>query len=53
MTERGAREHLDVFVPEPKLCTDNGAMIALAGAGAYAVRGGDSWTLNADAAWRI
>ena len=29
---RAAREHFEVFYPELALCTDNGAMIALAGA---------------------
>jgi N6-L-threonylcarbamoyladenine synthase len=29
---RAARERFDVFYPEPELCTDNGAMIALAAA---------------------
>jgi N6-L-threonylcarbamoyladenine synthase len=29
---RGARSGFDVFYPEPELCTDNGAMIALAAA---------------------
>jgi N6-L-threonylcarbamoyladenine synthase len=29
---RGAREGFEVFYPEPELCTDNGAMIALAAA---------------------
>jgi len=31
ITERSAREGLDVFLPPPVLCTDNAAMIALAG----------------------
>jgi N6-L-threonylcarbamoyladenine synthase len=53
LQERGRREGLDVFVPAPRLCTDNGAMIAYAGACAYQSRGADPWTLNADAAWRM
>jgi len=32
LTARGARSGFDVFYPEPELCTDNGAMIALAAA---------------------
>jgi len=53
MAERGAAAGLEVFVPAVRLCTDNGAMIALAGAYAHAARGADGWALNADAAWRI
>ncbi len=53
MTERGAKEGLNVYVPALRLCTDNGAMIALAGYHAFSHRGGDLLTLNADAAWRI
>jgi N6-L-threonylcarbamoyladenine synthase len=50
---RGAAAGLGVHVPAVKLCTDNGAMIALAGLHAYRARGGDALTLNADAAWRL
>jgi len=32
LNEAAAREGFDVFYPEPELCTDNGAMIALAAA---------------------
>lgn len=53
LVERGAAEGRRVFVPPVKLCTDNGAMIALAGAYAFQARGADSWHLNADAAWRM
>jgi N6-L-threonylcarbamoyladenine synthase len=53
LQERGAAAGYDVFLTPVKLCTDNGAMIALAGSTAYADRGADPWTLNADAAWRI
>jgi N6-L-threonylcarbamoyladenine synthase len=53
MLARGKEYDLDVFVPERKLCTDNGAMIAVAGT--WRLRSGQSagWDLNADAAWRI
>jgi N6-L-threonylcarbamoyladenine synthase len=51
--QRGATEGLSVHLPSPRRCTDNGAMIALAGAYALARRGPDALTLNADAAWRI
>jgi N6-L-threonylcarbamoyladenine synthase len=53
LQERGAAAGLEVFLTPIKLCTDNGAMIALAGSTAFADRGSDAWTLNADAAWRI
>jgi N6-L-threonylcarbamoyladenine synthase len=53
LQERGAREGLGVFLPPTKLCTDNGAMIALAGVHRFAALGADSLTMNADASWRI
>lgn len=53
MSERGEKAGLEVFLPAPRLCTDNGAMIALAGWHALRERGADSFELNADAAWRI
>jgi N6-L-threonylcarbamoyladenine synthase len=53
MQERGAKAGLDVRLPAPRLCTDNAAMIALAGYHAHLARGADALTLNADAAWRI
>ncbi len=42
-----AREGLALAVPEPKLCTDNGAMIAAAGA--LLPVDADPWPRNADA----
>jgi N6-L-threonylcarbamoyladenine synthase len=53
LLERGRAAGLDVRLPAPRLCTDNGAMIALAGHHAYLSRGPSPLTLNADAAWRI
>jgi len=53
LLERGRAAGLDVRLPTPRLCTDNGAMIALAGHHAFVARGPDPLTLNADAAWRL
>ena len=49
MTESADAEGLKVYFPSPKFCTDNGAMIALAGH--YALKRGrrDDFRLNADA----
>jgi N6-L-threonylcarbamoyladenine synthase len=49
MTESAAAAGVQVYFPAPKFCTDNGAMIALAGY--HAIRGGrrDDFRLNADA----
>jgi N6-L-threonylcarbamoyladenine synthase len=49
MTERADGEGLRLYFPSPKFCTDNGAMIALAGY--YGLKRGrrDDFRLNADA----
>jgi N6-L-threonylcarbamoyladenine synthase len=49
MKERADEERLEAFFPAPKFCTDNGAMIALAGY--YGLKRGrrDDFCLNADA----
>jgi N6-L-threonylcarbamoyladenine synthase len=50
--ERPAARGIRLCLPSPKLCTDNGAMIAVAGYEAYrrGVRSGPE--LVADPAWR-
>jgi N6-L-threonylcarbamoyladenine synthase len=51
--ERADYREMKLFLPPPRLCTDNGAMIAVAGYEAHrrGVRG--DLTLNAEAAWRL
>jgi N6-L-threonylcarbamoyladenine synthase len=46
-------ENLDVFLPAPKLCTDNAAMIAVAGSEAFRRGERADAALAADAAWRL
>ena len=52
--ERGEEAGIRVHVPEKRLCTDNGAMIAVAGYEAFRRGGGRAGLeLNADASWRL
>jgi N6-L-threonylcarbamoyladenine synthase len=44
---------LDLFLPPVRLCTDNGAMIAVAGAEAFRRGERASLELNADPSWRL
>jgi N6-L-threonylcarbamoyladenine synthase len=43
--------NLELAIPEPKLCTDNGAMIAAAGALMEPAR--EAWSMNADSDLRL
>lgn len=51
--ERARDAHLDLFLPPVRLCTDNGAMIAVAGTHAFLRGERASLALNADPAWRL
>jgi N6-L-threonylcarbamoyladenine synthase len=51
--ERAGRAGLEVYLPAPKLCTDNAAMIAAAGTLAFERGDRASAALNADPSWRL
>lgn len=47
LSARCAKEGIALYLPEPVLCTDNGAMIACAGYYQYMAQGADDLTLDA------
>jgi N6-L-threonylcarbamoyladenine synthase len=51
--EAATYEGVEVFLPPPRLCTDNAAMIAVAGTEAFRRGERAPLDLNADPAWRI
>jgi N6-L-threonylcarbamoyladenine synthase len=53
LTERGEVAGVKIFLPPKHLCTDNGAMIAVAGLEAFARGVRHDLNLDANAAWRL
>jgi N6-L-threonylcarbamoyladenine synthase len=51
--ERAAEEGIELFLPPPRLCTDNGAMIGVAGYHAFQRGERADLGLNADPSWRL
>ena len=51
--ERGSEREIKVYLPPVRLCTDNAAMIAVAGYEAFRRGERADLTLGADAAWRL
>ena len=53
VAEAATYDGVEVFLPPPRLCTDNAAMIAVAGTEAFRRGERAALDLNADPAWRI
>jgi N6-L-threonylcarbamoyladenine synthase len=53
MTERAEEYDIEVFFPSPSLCTDNAAMIAVAGTPALVRGESHSLDMNAIPSWRL
>ncbi|MBF0261122.1 MAG: tRNA (adenosine(37)-N6)-threonylcarbamoyltransferase complex transferase subunit TsaD [Magnetococcales bacterium] len=53
LRERAASQGIGIYFPPLALCTDNGAMIGLAGARRFLAGQRDGWELNARARWPI
>ncbi len=51
--ERAQEANITLYLPPKRLCTDNGAMIAVAGAEAFRRGVRSSFELNADPSWRL
>ncbi len=51
--ERADEAGLKLYLPPKRLCTDNGAMIAVAGAEAFKRGVRSDFSLNADPSWRL
>ncbi len=51
--ERADEAGVTLYLPPKRLCTDNGAMIAVAGAEAYRRGVRSEFSLNADPSWRL
>ena len=51
--ERADEAGVKLYLPPKRLCTDNGAMIAVAGAEAFKRGVRSDFSLNADPSWRL
>jgi N6-L-threonylcarbamoyladenine synthase len=53
MSTEGAKNKIEVIFPEPKLCTDNAAMVAAAGYRYFKENKYSDFSLNAEPNWQI